>query len=492
MGAKIYQNKKYIAFFLIPAFVFMLIFLYYPFIQNIINSFQHIKYMGTAADKWNAPFYKNYLEIFKDPKMLIALKNTGIMIIATIVGEVGLAIVLSLLVSNIKKGAGFFRVVYFFPIVISATALGLLFNLVFLYDKGMINQLLQLIGVLDAGKNELIDWKATHPMFTMLVPVIWQYVGFYFIILLTGLSGIPEDLYEAAEIERVLSVSGEEITGIEVLKKGMTNRSFLFRCRGGRYIMRIPGEGTSLLINRRQEAAVYRTLDGKGICDEIVSINPENGYKITKYLEGARVCDPENPEDVQACMKKLRSFHEEHLSVEHTFSLFDQIAYYESLWEGEPSVYRDYSTTKAHVLELEAYLEAQPKVWTLTHIDAVPDNFLFVEKNGGTEIRLIDWEYAGMQDAHVDLAMFCIYAMYDRPQVDALIDSYFTEGCPQEVRTKIYAYIAVCGLLWSNWCEYKSRLGVEFGEYSLKQYRYAKDYYKLVKQELAKSKGQEE
>ena len=124
-----------------------------------------------------------------------------IMIIATIVGEVGLAIVLSLLVSNIKKGAGFFRVVYFFPIVISATALGLLFNLVFLYDKGMINQLLQLIGVLDAGKNELIDWKATYPMFTMLVPVIWQYVGFYFIILLTGLSGIPEDLYEAAEID---------------------------------------------------------------------------------------------------------------------------------------------------------------------------------------------------------------------------------------------------------------------------------------------------
>ena len=59
MGAKIYQNKKYIAFFLILAFVFMLIFLYYPFIQNIINSFQHIKYMGTAADKWNAPFYKN-------------------------------------------------------------------------------------------------------------------------------------------------------------------------------------------------------------------------------------------------------------------------------------------------------------------------------------------------------------------------------------------------------------------------------------------------
>lgn len=294
------------------------------------------------------------------------------------------------------------------------------------------------------------------------------------------------------EIEKALSVSREEITEIEVLKKGMTNRSFLFSCRGERYIMRIPGEGTSLLINRRQEAAVYQTLDGKGICDEIISINAENGYKITKYLEGARVCDPENPEDVRACMKKLRAFHEEHLSVEHTFSLFDQIAYYESLWEGKPSVYRDYNITKAHVMELQAYLKSQPKVWTLTHIDAVPDNFLFVEQNGKKEIRLIDWEYAGMQDAHVDLAMFCIYAMYDRPQVDALIDSYFTEGCPQTVRTKIYAYIAVCGLLWSNWCEYKSQLGVEFGEYSLRQYRYAKDYYKIVMQELAKRKDQEE
>ena len=191
-------------------------------------------------------------------------------------------------------------------------------------------------------------------------------------------------------------------------------------------------------------------------------------------------------------MHELREFHGQKLRVDHSFDLFGQMEYYESLWEGTPSAYKDYEKTKAHVLQLKDYIEANAGEWVLTHIDAVPDNFLFVEKNGGTEIRLIDWEYAGMQDAHVDLAMFCIYAMYDRPQVDALIDCYFTEGCPQEVRTKIYAYIAVCGLLWSNWCEYKSRLGVEFGEYSLKQYRYAKDYYKLVKQELAKSKGQEE
>ena len=201
MDARIYKNKKIIIFFLIPAFIFMLVFLYYPFVRNIINSFQHIKYMGTASGEWNNPVFKNYINIFKDPKMLLALKNTGIMIVATIVGEVGIALILALLVSNIKKGSGFFRVVYFFPIVVSATALGLLFNLIFLYDKGMINQFLQFIGVLDASKNQLIDWKASHSIMTMLIPVVWQYVGFYFVILLTGLSGIPMDWYEAAAID---------------------------------------------------------------------------------------------------------------------------------------------------------------------------------------------------------------------------------------------------------------------------------------------------
>ena len=201
MDARIYKNKKIIIFFLIPAFIFMLVFLYYPFVRNIINSFQHIKYMGTASGEWNNPVFKNYINIFKDPKMLLALKNTGTMIVATIVGEVGIALILALLVSNIKKASGFFRVVYFFPIVVSATALGLLFNLIFLYDKGMINQFLQFIGVLDASKNQLIDWKASHSIMTMLIPVVWQYVGFYFVILLTGLSGIPMDLYEAAAID---------------------------------------------------------------------------------------------------------------------------------------------------------------------------------------------------------------------------------------------------------------------------------------------------
>lgn len=283
---------------------------------------------------------------------------------------------------------------------------------------------------------------------------------------------------------QALGARPDEVTNITLLKKGMTNRSFLFSCKDKKYIMRIPGEGTDQLINRRQEAAVYQTIAGRKICDEIAYINPESGYKITEYLEGARVCNAENEEDLQKCMKKLREFHGQKLKVDHSFELFGQMEYYESLWEGTPSAYKDYEKTKEHVLQLKDYIEANAGEQVLTHIDAVPDNFLFVKENGKEEIHLIDWEYAGMQDPHVDIAMFCIYSLYKKEQVDHLIDLYFEGNCDERTRIKIYCYIAVCGLLWSNWCEYKRKLGVEFGEYSLRQYRYAKDYYKIVQQEL--------
>lgn len=281
-------------------------------------------------------------------------------------------------------------------------------------------------------------------------------------------------------IAQAMQVEESEITDITVLKKGMTNRSFLFNCKGKKYIMRIPGEGTDQLINRREEAAVYKQLQGKGICDDIVYINPDNGYKITAYLEGARVCDPENVDDLKRCMEKLRAFHKQGLQVGHTFDIFRQIAFYESLWNGEPSVYDDYEKTKQQVFSLIPYIEKHKLPFVLTHIDAVPDNFLFV----ADEIRLIDWEYAGLQDPHVDIAMFCIYSLYEREQVEQLIDLYFPEGCKKEDRIKIYCYIAACGLLWSNWCEYKRQLGVEFGEYSLRQYRFAKDYYRIAIREM--------
>ncbi len=197
-SSNLYRRKGPLVVFLLPAFVFLLLFLYYPFIQNVINSFSDITGLGRPAEGLNDPWYANYVTLFTDPKLRTALGNTVILTVCTVVFQVGIALVLALLVDSIRVGAQVFRTLYFFPIVISATALGLMFNLIFLYNGGMLNQLLLNLGWI----TENIDWKNTdHFMFTMLSPVMWQYVGFYFVILVTGLNNISEDLYEAAALD---------------------------------------------------------------------------------------------------------------------------------------------------------------------------------------------------------------------------------------------------------------------------------------------------
>lgn len=273
-----------------------------------------------------------------------------------------------------------------------------------------------------------------------------------------------------------------EIKNISAIKKGMTNRSFFFTCYDQKYIMRIPGEGTDELINRQEEHAVYQAIQPLQISDEVIYFNEKNGYKITKFVDNARNCNPLDPTDVKNCLQTLKKLHQANLKVDHTFDLFEMIEFYENLWHGAPSCYRDYAETKQKVLSLQNYLNQQPIEYRLCHIDANHDNFLISEN----EINLIDWEYAAMQDPDLDLAMFAIYALYNRQQVDQLIDLYYENNCPLAVRIKIYCYISICGLLWSNWCEFKRHEGVEFGEYSLRQYRYAKDFYRFATQEMEK------
>ena len=364
-------------------------------------------------------------------------------------------------------------------------------------DSGVIREVLKKLN--SSGKNDEDFWEvALYYNGKMMVPARVVHASNVVEIntyeQLRELDGESNHLKSDAldVIAEVFNTSPDQVVDITVLKKGMTNRSFLFSVRGDKYIMRIPGEGTDKLINRAQEAEVFRTISNHGLCDDPVYINPSNGYKITRFLEGIRVCDPDSVPDLRRCMEKLRQFHKMGLSVPHTFDIFGQIEFYETLWEGQPSMYKDYATTKANVLSLKPFIDSLDKDWSLTHIDAVPDNFLFYKPEGDEQelLQLTDWEYSGMQDPHVDIAMFCIYSLYNKKQVDRLIDIYFQNKCDRITRAKIYAYISMCGLLWSNWCEFKRNLGVEFGEYSLRQYRFAKDYYRYAIKE--QGSGQEE
>ncbi|MGB6178553.1 phosphotransferase [Carnobacterium sp.] len=278
----------------------------------------------------------------------------------------------------------------------------------------------------------------------------------------------------------VMDVKPNEIKNITYLKKGITNDSFTFEVKDKTYIIRIPGVGTDKLINRVNEYNVYEVLKGKKISDHVIYISYESGIKITEFWETARVCDPFDRNDVRRCMEKLKEFHNSNLEVSHFFDPFAEIEFYESLWKGKPLMFEDYVDVKKNVLSLEKLIDQLPKQLVLAHVDSISDNFLFVEDT----VFVIDWEYAAMQDPHFDIAMFAIYSMYDREQTDYLMESYFAGKCTTEIRMKIYAYMAIGGLLWSNWCEYKSALGVDFGEYAIKQYEYAKEYYAIVVNEL--------
>jgi thiamine kinase-like enzyme len=255
----------------------------------------------------------------------------------------------------------------------------------------------------------------------------------------------------------------------------MTNHSYKFVYRSEPYIVRIPGEGTRRLINRSQEREVYAVVAARGLADQVVYFS-DDGVKISRFYDGARNCRPFERSEVEKCMEKLRAMHAMKLCVGHEFDIFRKIEEYESLRQGRPSVYPDYQETKARVLALKPVTDELPQAYGLTHLDAVADNFLFVKD----EILLIDWEYAAMGDQHLDIAMFAVYAMYDREWTDWLIGCYFGVVPADGLRLKIYCYIAAAGLLWSNWCEYKSLCGVQFGEYAARQYRYAEEYSRLA------------
>ena len=193
----LYKKKWPALLFVLPGLLFLLLFLYLPFLENIRNSLYNMKaVVELPGSAWKFIGLKNYRRLLWDPDLRTAIGNTLKMMALTVVFEVGFAFVLAVLVSNVKRLQQAFRTVYFFPVVISATAIGLMFKLFYNYNGGMLNQLLNAVG------KEPVNWLSPARAFGMVaVPILWSYIGFYFVILLTGLSDISEDIYEAASID---------------------------------------------------------------------------------------------------------------------------------------------------------------------------------------------------------------------------------------------------------------------------------------------------
>ena len=193
----IYKKKWPLIIFLLPSLIFLIVFLYIPFFNNIKNSlFDMTTPVLLDGQVWKFIRIDNYRRMLTDPDLRIAIWNSLKMMFLTIIFQVGIAFILAVLVSNIRKMQQFFRTVYFFPVVISATAIGLIFKLFYNYNGGMLNQILETFG------QEPVNWlKPTLAFIMVAIPTLWSYVGFYFVIILTGLSDIPDEIYEVASID---------------------------------------------------------------------------------------------------------------------------------------------------------------------------------------------------------------------------------------------------------------------------------------------------
>ncbi len=263
---------------------------------------------------------------------------------------------------------------------------------------------------------------------------------------------------------------------IQRIKAGMTNNMYLFMKNGEKYLIRIPGEGTEYLVNRKQEVEVYELLKGRGITEETLYMNGDNGIKVTKFLEDAHVCSIDNWKEVAICIKHLRQFHELGLQVGHEFNIYKKIEDYEKRCKKEVGRIKDYEEVKAKIMSLKDLTDQGENQYVLCHIDPVTDNFLIDSK----KIYLIDWEYAAMCNPLIDIAMFCIYSNLNKDKTDLIINIYFDGNPREEDRKKVYAYMAASAFLWVLWSEIKNISGENYEEYKNIQYEIAKRFYEYA------------
>lgn len=179
--------------YLTPALVLLAIFVFYPTVQLVINSFYEMDGMGTK-------FFvgaENYKMLLTDEEFWNTVKNSFIFIIGTVPTGMGISLGLALLINKDIKGKGVFRTVFFSPVVTSLVAAGLIWVWLLNKDYGIINVLLNKAGI------ENIPWLVDekYAMLSVIIMTIWKDAGYNMILFLAGLNNISDSFYEAAEID---------------------------------------------------------------------------------------------------------------------------------------------------------------------------------------------------------------------------------------------------------------------------------------------------
>jgi len=184
-------------FFVIPATIYMLVFVGYPIFSNFVLSFQDVTVM--TINQPNKPFvgFENYIKLFHDPVLIKSIINTVIFTVGSILFQFIIGFALALFFNKKFTWAKPIRGLMMIPWMIPITITGLLYKFMFTSNVGIFNEILKMIGLAP------VDWlfQAGTAMSALIFANIWIGIPFNMILLSTGLTTIPEELYESAAID---------------------------------------------------------------------------------------------------------------------------------------------------------------------------------------------------------------------------------------------------------------------------------------------------
>ncbi|WP_300347485.1 phosphotransferase [Clostridium sp.] len=262
---------------------------------------------------------------------------------------------------------------------------------------------------------------------------------------------------------------------------GMTNKNYKAFVDNKAYIVRIPGAGTSSMINRKDEMRNSKLAAKKGIDAKILFFDEESGVKIAELIEGAETLNQataKKKENMELVVGALRTLHNSELPMENRFDVFEKIEDYENIVKKvNGTLFEDYDETKARVLKLEKTLEEYGMEIKPCHNDTVPENFV---KDINERMFLIDWEYSGLNDPMWDLAAHSIECDFSEDDEELFLDIYFNNSIEEKHKIRILIYKICQDFLWSIWTVLKEAQGDDFGTYGIDRYNRGKKNLDLL------------
>ena len=185
--------------YLLPAILFLGVFMVYPLIDVFVYSFEE-GYNSASQSYFGVGLY-NYAYVLHDPYFLQALKNTFILVIITVPVSTLLALLISVGLNSIKALKNLFQTIYFLPYVTNTLAVGLVFMILFkptAYSDGLVNLLLGLFGVKPV---DFIEGPYWAKMFVLCFYTVWVVMPFKVLILTSALASVNQDYYNAAKVD---------------------------------------------------------------------------------------------------------------------------------------------------------------------------------------------------------------------------------------------------------------------------------------------------